>query len=96
MRFSTGKAGSLVGEKTPLDFSNSLVLFVASYINFSHYVVESAHVTKRQRGKFVTIVSVPLVVFTGEVTVHLSISVQLIECQLPPKTKFSALAPAFI
>lgn len=30
-----------------------------------------------------------------QVTVHLSITVQLIECQLPPKTNFSALAPAF-
>lgn len=36
-----------------------------------------------------------LVLFTIKVTVHLSIPVQLIECQLPPKTNFSALAPAF-
>lgn len=43
--------------KNPLDFSSLLVLFVASYTNFSHCVVESAHVMKRQRRKFATIVS---------------------------------------
>lgn len=49
-----GRAGKLVsGGKNLLSLSYLFMLFVASHIHFSQYVVQSAHVVKRQRRKFV-------------------------------------------